>query len=370
MDEFWDQFERLRRAESRVAMATLVATRGTTPKKEGAKMWVGEGGRILGSVTIGGCVDARVVAESDEILATGLPKRLTMALGDEEAWDLGLTCSGTVEVLIEPLRLDEPDPVVQAYDRIRAEVEAGRSAVAVTPLDASHARLIVLQDGTRLGTLGSEALDTVAAEKARELIRLGQSRTLPLPLEETGMDASGSEGAAAEAFFEVHGPAASLVVFGASAVAIPLVSLARTLGYHTTVVDARPRFATPERFPDAHRVRVGIPSEIAAELPLGPSATVVLLAHDYKYDLPVLREVLRREVGYIGLLGSRRRGRAILDFLAEDDFSDEQLRRIHVPVGLDIGAESAAEIALSILAEAVAVRTGRSGGPLRDRQRS
>jgi xanthine dehydrogenase accessory factor len=357
MNELWEQLDRLRQAEKRVAMATLVATRGTTPKKEGAKMWVGEGGRILGSVTIGGCVDARVVAESDEILQSGEPKRLTMSLGDEEAWDLGLTCSGVVEVLIQRVDLDPSDLLLRGYEQIRAEVVAGRSAVAVTPLDAAEARLIVLQDGTRIGTLGSEDLDRLAAVRARELGRSGQSRTLEL---QPGF----------EAFFEVHAPAASLLVFGASAVAIPLVSLARTLGYRTIVVDARPRFATRERFPDAGEVRVGIPSEIAAELPLGPSTAAVLLAHDYKYDLPVLRELLARDAGYIGLLGSRRRGRAILEFLAEDGFDEEQLQRIHVPVGLDIGAQSAPEIALSILAEAVAVRSGRGGGSLVERNRS
>jgi xanthine dehydrogenase accessory factor len=172
-----------------------------------------------------------------------------------------------------------------------------------------------------------------------------------------------------EAFFEVHGPAASLIVVGATAVAMPLVSLAGTLGYHTVVVDARPRFANRERFPDASEVRVGIPSEIAANLALGPGTSVVLLAHDYKYDIPVLREVLRHDVAYIGLLGSGRRGSAIFDFLREEGVSEAELRRIHVPVGLDIGAESASEIALSILAEAVAARSGRSGGPMRDRKR-
>jgi xanthine dehydrogenase accessory factor len=358
MTDLWDHLDNLRRTERRVAMATLIATRGTTPKKEGAKMWVGEGGRILGSVTIGGCVDARVIAESEAALAAGAPRRLEVALGDEEAWDLGLTCSGVVEVLVEPVELMDPAaPVVLGYDAVRAEAEAGRAAVAVTPLDGGGTRLVVREDGSWLGSLGNPALDGAAAAQALDLLARRTSRTAMVE----------AAGASVEAFFEVHAPPSAMVVFGATAVAVPLVELARTLGFRTTVVDARPRFASAERFPRADEVRVGIPSQIAESLPLGPSTSVVLLAHDYKYDVPVLRQVLQRDAGYVGLLGSRRRGRAVLDFLREEGVPEEQLGRIHVPVGLDIGAESAAEIALSILAEAIAARGGRRGGPMRER---
>jgi xanthine dehydrogenase accessory factor len=161
-----------------------------------------------------------------------------------------------------------------------------------------------------------------------------------------------------------------LVVFGATHVAMPLVDLAHTLGLHTVVVDGRERFASRERFPRANELLVGMPSEIAESLPLGPTSLVVLLAHDYKYDLPVLRTVLSTDAAYVGLLGSRRRGHALLDFLREEGVTAEQLQRVRVPVGLDIGARSASEIALSVLAEAMAVLRGRSGGAMRDRAAS
>jgi xanthine dehydrogenase accessory factor len=360
MSEIWEQLEHLRRTERRVVMATLVATRGTTPKKEGAKMWVGEGGRILGSVTIGGCVDARVIAEADEILASGEPRRLQISLGDEEAWDLGLTCSGSVDVLIESLSLDgDEDDDPGGYRRIRREVDAGRQAIAVVRVDRPGPRMIVLQDGTRIGSLDhGEALDQAAAARAHDVLTRGPSRTHPVE----------AEGNSHELFFEVHGPATHVYIFGATAVAVPLVELARGLGFRCTVVDARPRFASAERFADTAEILVGIPSEIAAGLPLGPSSAVILLAHDYKYDVPVLREVVGREdIGYVGLLGSRRRGDAILQFLREGGVPETALRRIHVPIGLDIGAESAAEIALSILAEVVAARAGRAGGRMSQR---
>ena len=354
MRETFEQLDQLRACEQRVAMVTLVATTGTTPKKEGAKMWLGEGGRILGSVTIGGCVDARVIEESEEVLATGRPKLVTVRLDDEDAWELGLTCSGIVDLVIERVDLAATDePVVRAYEQLRREVEEhGRTAVSVQLLDGGPERLVVRGDGTTAGTLGDPALDDVARARAIELARRGTSRTLTI----------GSE--SRPAFFEVHGPPPTLIVFGAGNIAVPLVSLARRLGLRTIVVDGRERFATRDRFADADEIRVGIPSEIAATLPMSSATIVVLVAHDYKYDIPVLRTVLRGDPAYIGMLGSRKRGRAILGFLAREGEPAERLARVHVPIGLDIGAESAAEIALSILAEAIAVRAGRPGSSL------
>lgn len=344
-------------------MATLVSTKGTTPKKEGAKMWVGEGGRILGSVTIGGCVDARVVAESEEVLRSSTPKLVAMSLGDADAWDLGLTCGGTVEVLIEPVALDGvDDPVVAAYEAIRAESEAGRRSVAVVSLDGAgggaHGRLVVREDGSTVGSLGRPALDDAARAHALDVIRRATSRTLTL---EVG-------GARTALFFELHGPATTLLIFGAGQVAIPLVRLAKVLGWRVIVLDGRERYATRERFPEADEIRIGVLAELAEQLQYDASTFVVLVAHDYKYEVPVLRVVLAREPAYIGLLGNRKRGRAILEFLAAEGVDPETLTRVHVPVGLDIGAQTAAEIALSVVAEAVAVRNGRAGGSLRTRQ--
>ena len=360
--ETFDQLDELQRHERRVAMATLVSTKGTTPRKEGAKMWVGEDGRIRGSVTIGGCVDARVLAESDAVLRSATPALLSLSLGDEDAWDLGLTCGGTVDVLIEPVQLDDDaDPVVQAYRVIRAEADAGRRAVAVVPLGNGGAtparRLVVREDGTTAGTLGDPSLDDAAITRALDAIAHSASRTMDI---DTG-------GRRATLFFELHGPATTLVIFGAGQVAMPLVRFAKGLGWNTVLVDARDRYATRDRFPDADEIRIGALGEIAAQMRYDASTIVVLVAHDYKFELPVLRVVLAQQPAYIGLLGNRRRGRALLDFLAADGFDAASLARIHVPVGLDIGARTAPEIALAALAEAIAVRNGRSGTALRAR---
>src|SRR5262249_19562241 len=183
--------------------------------------------------------------------------------------------------------------------------------------------------------------------------RRGHSLTCPLPH------------TTVRVFVEVHTPPATLIIVGASHMAMLLVQLARPIGFHTIVVDSRPRFATRERFPATDTLLVGIPSEIVKTLPLSSSTAVVLVAHDYKYDLPILRYVLSRQtVGYIGVLGSRRRGEGLLKFLREDGVPEEALQRIRVPIGLDLGGRSAPEIALAILAEVVATRYGGSHLPL------
>jgi xanthine dehydrogenase accessory factor len=165
-------------------------------------------------------------------------------------------------------------------------------------------------------------------------------------------------------------PPSLLLVVGASHVAMPLLALARTLGYRTAVLDGRPRFATPERFPDVDDLKIGIPSELITGYPLIPTTALVLVAHDYKYDLPVLKHALGTKVGYIGMLGSSRRGAAIVNLLREDGVDEASLRRVRVPIGLDLGARSAPEIALAILAEIQLVRAGATGQPMSSRKRA
>jgi xanthine dehydrogenase accessory factor len=235
---------------------------------------------------------------------------------------------------------------------VKAWVDQGRCAVLATTLGGAASKLLVLDNGKLTGSLGDPGLDRAAREIAPELIQKRSSRTVSLRADQTEVDV----------FFEVHGPTPTLIVFGAGPVAVPLVELAHRMGLKTVVVDGRPRFATKERFPQVDELLIGIPSEIAESLSYTSSTFVVLTAHDYKYDLPVLKTVLPSGAAYIGLLGSRRRGAAVKEFLREGGIAQDLLDRIHVPTGLDIGAETAAEIALSILAETVAIKAGRSRG--------
>lgn len=359
MREIFEQLEQLRRTEGKVAMATLVDTRGTTPRKEGAKMWVGQGGRILGSVTIGGCVDAQVMAEAEEVLGSDAAHLLEMTLGDEDAWEIGLTCGGTIEVFVEPVSLSGPEAgAVALYEGLHAHLERGGRGALVTRLDppGAGAKLLLLDDGRTQGGLDDPALDEIAAAEARQLLDRGVSRTIAVVHGERTL----------RLFVEVYAPPPTLLIVGAGHVAMPLAELARTCGYRTVVVDGRPRLATRERFPHADEILVGIPSELIQGVPLTPTTAVVLVAHDYKYDLPVLRHVLAAPVAYVGMLGSRRRGEAILKLLREEGVPEEVLRRVRVPIGLDLGSQTAPEIALAILAEVLAARHGGSGRPLRE----
>jgi len=358
MEEVFDQINKLGKAEKRVAMATLVATRGTSPKKEGAKMWVSEEGRILGSVTIGGCVDAQVIEESEEALASFKPRLLSIALGAEDAWEGGFTCAGTIQVMIEPLDLSDPDDrLITLYRLVHNEVKRGKRIVVATLLENTSSKLVIFEDGRVSGTLGEAALDREARETA---LKLAANRTSCAVTLNTASSST-------EVFFEAHGPAPALIIFGAGPVSMHLASLAREMGLRCVVIDGRPRFATRERFPQADELLIGIPSEIAGTLEYTSSTFVVLTAHDYKYDIPVLRTVLKTESTYIGLLGSKKRGQAILKFLKESGVDQKALDRVRVPAGLDIGAQTAPEIALSILAEAFAVKASRRGAPMSER---
>jgi len=359
MEEVFDHIEKLGKTEKRVAMATLVATRGTSPKKEGAKMWVSARGRILGSVTIGGCVDARVIEESEEALASFESRLLSIALGEEDAWEGGFTCAGTIQVMIEPLDLSDPDDrLITLYRMVHNEVKRGKRIVVATLLENTSSKLVIFEDGRVSGSLGEAALDREARETA---LKLADNRT-------SCAVALNTASSSTEVFFEAHGPAPALIIFGAGPVSMHLASLAREMGLRCVVIDGRPRFATRERFPQVDELLIGIPSEIAGTLEFNSSTFVVLTAHDYKYDIPVLKTVLKTEAAYIGLLGSKKRGQAILKFLKESGVDQQTLDRVHVPAGLDIGAQTAPEIALSILAEAFAVKASRRGAPMSERK--
>jgi xanthine dehydrogenase accessory factor len=309
------------RDEPAVALATLVgASGGGSSKKIGAKMIVGRSGRIIGGVTIGGCVDAQVVEAADALVVDGGEgqRLLSISLDDDEAWEIGLTCGGTLDVLltrVEPS--SETDPTVVAHRKALELLDAGETAVIVTPLDSSlEARTVAASEFAGRDTESRVFLDRVA-------------------------------------------PPLTLVIVGAGQIAMTLSRLARELEMRTIIVDGRDRYATPDRFPDADEIRVGMPSEIVARLPSNKNVAIVLVAHDYKYELPVLRQVLRSPVGYIGLLGSRKRGAAVRDLLVAEGFTADELARVHTPIGLDLGGKRPDEVALSIVAEIVAVRNGK-----------
>jgi xanthine dehydrogenase accessory factor len=348
-DGLIDHLEPLFSNEPSVALATLVSATGSTSKKVGTKMIVGESGRLIGGVTIGGCVDAQVVEAADALLESGGRRVLSISLDDDEAWEIGLTCGGTVDVLIEQVNIhDAVDPIAAAHSAVRAALARGESAVIATPLDGQSAALVLSETGGRHGTLGNLTLDDAAAAIAADVLVTG-SRIAPIEY----------AGASRQYFFDRQAPPTTIVIVGAGQIAMSLTRMARELDMRTIVVDGRERYATRERFPDADEIRVGMPSEIVTSIAPSKRVAVVLIAHDYKYELPVLRALLRSPVGYIGMLGSRKRGEAVRALLREEGFTEDELARIHTPIGLDIGGKSPPEVAVSILGELVAVRSGK-----------
>ncbi len=340
------RIEALRAHERRLAMATCVSAEGTSSSIVGAKTFVGETGQIIGSVTIGGCLDARAVEVADRVLASERAEVLDIAVADEEAWDMGLACGGTVRLLVEPVGTGERDAVTAAYAAAERAVREGRRALVVRALDDRTAggRLVIDANGTRSGTLGDPALDDRVAA-------LAQARAAGAPCVVEDPKGGGSY------FVEAFAPPVTVTIFGAGEVAVVLSRIAHDLDMRVVIVDARARYATPERFPEADAIRVGDPGVVAAELAPGAETLVVIVSHDYKFELPVLRALLRRDVGYIGLMSSRRRGAALREVLAGEGFTSAEMARVHTPIGIDIGARTPAQVAVSIAAELVAVRS-------------
>ena len=299
----------------RKVVATVVATRKSAPRPVGSKLYVSESGTMEGSVS-GGCVESDVVHAAQEVLAGGAPRLLTYGITDDMALGVGLPCGGEIDVFVEPAGEEEPSEVV-----------------------------LTVVDGEGVG----EKIHDDDLERAA--LRRGRSHLFDL--------------GARKIFADVFAPPPRLLVYGAVDTADALCRAAKLLGWHTIVADARPRFATRERLPNADEVLVAWPDETLEQVRPDLGTAVVLLTHDDKFDLPMIKGTLATDAFYIGLLGSRRNQERRREILLADGVSEAELDRVSGPCGLDIGAESPAETALSMLAEILALRAGREGGPLK-----
>ncbi len=348
MDDTFRTLERLRHTEPRVAMVTLVGARDTTPRHPGARMFVGTGRRRLGE-SIGGAIDARVAVEAEQVLAGAAPRLVTMQLNDEEAWEIGFTCGGSVDLLLEPVSFGAPDPVGDAYDRAREELGAGRPVVLVAPLDGRHGRLLLYSSGNTAGTLGDPATDEAARVYAMAMLGAGSSHVTRLE----------SRGAAVPLYFERLAPPSTLVIFGTGALAEALLAIAGRFGMRVVVVEGRERFARRELLAAASEVLAGAPVEVASRLPLGPHSAVLLVSHDHRHDLAVVRQLLQGDAGYIATLGSRRRAQELRALLRGEGFTEPQVERLRIPAGLESAVQGAAPVAMSVVSEIVRVMQGR-----------
>ncbi len=328
----------------RVALATVVKVYGSAPQPLGAKMAVSERGEMVGSVS-GGCVEGAVVQEALDIIAHGRPRVIPFGISDEVAWNVGLACGGTIEVFVE--RLDN-DEVFRAW---AGALKQARPVSLVTVLTGPYTggKVLLTGEGDPLTTLDDPRLVAALVEQARPAVQKGQ----PQRLVQTGIDQ------APDVFVDVFPPPPKLIIVGAVHIAIPLVTFARELGFRTYVVDARTAFATRDRFPHVDDLVIGWPEEVLPQLGLDEGTYVVVLSHDEKIDNPALKVALEHPVRYVGALGSRKTHARRVAALKEMGVSDEAIARIHAPIGLDIGARRPEEIAVSIIAEIVAVQNGQ-----------
>jgi xanthine dehydrogenase accessory factor len=334
-------------AGRRCALATVTAIEGSAYRRPGAKLLVDDEGVRLGGVS-GGCLEADVRELGLAAIADGEPRLRHYDTGGDEdvVWGLGLGCNGAVDVLVR--RVDPEDP---ALDRARVLLEGDRPFALATVLAGGPvgATIVVETDGATTGTTGSPDLDGEIAGAARSRLESGATGTGPV--------------GDATVFFELPSPPPRLVLFGAGDDAIPLARLGSEAGFRVTVVDHRPAFATRERFPAAD-VLVRRPEAGLDGIPLGPDAWAVVLTHALERDRAWIERLLESEVPYVGALGPRDRREEIAEAVGA-----KAAGRLHGPVGLDVGAEGPEQIAVSVIAEILALRSGRAPGHLKDRDR-
>ena len=318
----------------RVALATVIQTWGSAPRPVGSQLAIDGGGNFLGSVS-GGCVEGEVIAEAAQVLLTAKPKTLEFGVEDGTAWKAGLACGGTIRIFVEPVEGGSGEGTGVLH-QLAGDIEARRKAALVTDL---------ANGGRRLAHASGDLGDDLATALA-EAFRQDQSMAVP-----------GHNG---EIFINVFAPTTRLIIVGAVHVAQALVPMARALGYQVLIVDPRAAFATQERFGDV-KIEHDWPDEALPAAGLDAATAVVALSHDARLDDAALISALRSDAFYVGALGSRKTHAGRVERLKQAGIAAADIARIHAPIGLDIGAQGAAEIALSIIAEITAVARGRGG---------
>ena len=342
MKDVLQQTQTWRDAGQPMAVVTVVDTWGSAPRPVGAKLVATADGRFAGSVSAG-CVEGAVLEQCAAVIKTGQSKLLTYGVADEDAWEVGLACGGTIRVWVEPFDRWEPvfAPLTEAIvaDQSVALVSAMREDAAT-----NASKLLVYTTGETVGSLG------MTPEREVEIATLAGDRLAH------GGNGSLETTDAPSLFVEVYPRAPRLIIVGAVHIAAPLIDLAHTLGFVTILVDPREAFATRERFPRADELIRAWPEDALPGLELDDNAHIAILTHDPKIDDPALKIALVSGARYIGALGSKRTAAARLERLRAAGLDETSLARLHAPIGLHLGGRSADEVALSIMAEIVQVR--------------
>jgi len=330
-----------------IALATLVRVQRSAPRPAGARLIMTRTGLMAGSVT-SGCVEADVFERAMQVLDSGVPSIASYGIADELGFQVGLSCGGSVDVLVEPFIASDD------WKSLRRAVEGCLPAVYAVGLSPrgllGHKLTLIPGEGTT-GSIAPE-LDGTIVEQANQIVRSGGTKILSLPW--TGEET--------RVYLEAFLPEPELVLIGATHTAISLSRMAKEVGMKVTLMDARSSLATEERFPEVDRIVRAWPEEALSRMNLGDHSSVVVLTHDPKFDVPALAGALRSNARYIGALGSRVTHEQRKGQLRKQGFTDSDFQRIRSPIGLNIGSRTPQELALAILAEIVALRYQRDGG--------
>lgn len=340
MDDVAASVKSWREQDLPVALATVIDTWGSSPRRVGAKMAMNDQGGIAGSVS-GGCVEGAVIETAQQVLRDGRPQLLHFGVSDETAWDVGLACGGEIDVFVEPLAAEHFDFVDNAQ---RAETEAASLTVIAGPDDLLGQKLSGrgVNKTALIGGLEGE-LAEAARRELNSALQNGEHRRVEL-------------GGEVEAFVDVVMPRPTLIMVGGVHIAVTLAELARSLGYRTVVIDPRRAFGSEDRFPQVDQLISEWPQDGLERAGVNGSTAVAVLTHDPKIDDPALLEALPGPAFYVGALGSSRTQEKRRQRLREAGLTEEQVERLHGPIGLDIGARTPDEIALAVMAEVVAAR--------------
>ena len=332
------------------AVATVVRTWNSAPRQPGSAMAVNERGEALGSVS-GGCVEGAVYAAAEEVIETGKAQQHTYGVSDGDAFEVGLTCGGTIEVLVQPAA------ALTDLDEVLAAIRDGRPVATVSTLATGDNQLVIWPDRVA-GTLGDQGLDHAAEQQAAGMLAAGTTGTVRLG--EHGEQRREE----VEVFVQTYLTPPRMIVFGAIDFAGAVARIGHFLGYHVTVCDARPVFATRKRFPAADDLVVQWPHLYLESTAVDERTVLCVLTHDPKFDIPLLEVALRTPARYIGVMGSRRTHADRMRRLREAGVADTQLARLSAPIGLDLGARTPEETAVAIAAEIIASAWGGTGLPL------
>jgi xanthine dehydrogenase accessory factor len=358
-----DELMRRYSAGETAALGTVVATFSSAPRAPGASILVSADGEVSGSVS-GGCVEGAVYELGQQVISSGEGALQRYGVSDDDAFAVGLTCGGIIDVYVESITAARFPELAELAKSVDAEEPVALATVVEHPdPDRRGGHLVVWPDRVA-GTLGSPRADDAVADDARGLLATGRTGLLHY-----GVDGQ-RRGEGMAVFVNSFEPPPRMLVFGAIDYAASMARLGTFLGYRVTVCDARPVFATNSRFPDADDVVVDWPHRyLAAEAEAGRldrRTVIAVLTHDPKFDVPLLEVALRTDVGYIGAMGSRRTHDDRLARLRESGLTEEELSRLSSPIGLNLGARTPEETAISIAAEIIALRWGGGGERLTD----